>query len=77
MTESPSRFTVTQWLVCIIASIGFLFDTYELLMTPLVGVPAVAELLQVPANNPLVTKWINNMLWLSALCGDVFSLLND
>ena len=75
MTESPSRFTITQWLIITIAAIGFLFDTYELLMTPLVGVPAVAELLQVPANNPLVTKWMGNMLWLSALCGGVFGLL--
>src|SRR5438552_14639370 len=74
-TESSSRFTRTQWLICLIAAIGFLFDTYELLMTPLVGVPAIAELLQVPANNPLVTKWMGNILWLSALCGGVFGLL--
>jgi MFS family permease len=62
-------------LIITIAAIGFLFDTYELLMTPLVGVPAIAELLQVPANNPLVTQWMGNMLWLSALCGGVFGLL--
>lgn len=70
-----TRLTRTQWLICLIAAIGFLFDTYELLMTPLVGVPGIAELLQVPANNPLVTKWMGNMLWLSALCGGVFGLL--
>ena len=74
-TPSSQRFTTTQWLIITIAAIGFLFDTYELLMTPLVGVPAIAELLQVPANNPLVTKWTGNMLWLSALCGGVFGLL--
>ena len=73
--EPRPRLTTTQWLICAIAAIGFLFDTYELLMTPLVGVPAIAELLQVPANNPLVTKWMGNMLWLSALCGGVFGLL--
>jgi MFS family permease len=76
MTTSPnSRFTTTQWLIIAIAAIGFLFDTYELLMTPLVGVPAIAELLQVPPNNPLVTVWTGRMLWLSALCGGVFGLL--
>ncbi len=74
-TASHSRFTTTQWLVCLIAAIGFLFDTYELLMTPLVGVPAIAELLQVPPNNPLVTVWTGRMLWMSALCGGVFGLL--
>src|SRR5258706_164882 len=76
MEPQPSnRFTTTQWLIITIASIGFLFDTYELLMTPLVGVPAIAELLQVPPNNPLVTEWIGKMIWLSALCGGVFGLL--
>jgi len=44
----PSKLSLTAWLVLTIASIGFLFDTYELLMTPLVAVPAIAELLQLP-----------------------------
>lgn len=65
----------TRWLVLIIASIGFLFDTYELLMTPLVGVPAIAELLGLPPNNPIVTDWTGRMLWISALCGGVFGLM--
>src|SRR5437773_1322717 len=71
----PAKLTFTAWLVLIIASTGFLFDTYELLMTPLVGVPGIAELLQVPPNNPLVTQWMGNLLWLTALCGGVFGLL--
>src|SRR5262245_30322769 len=75
MSDNGTKFTRTQWLICLIAAIGFLFDTYELLMTPLVGVPAIAELLQVPANNPLVTEWMGKMLWMSALCGGVFGLL--
>src|SRR5258705_10755986 len=77
MTPPPGTFRLTpvQWLICAIAAIGFLFDTYELLMTPLVGVPAIAELLQVPPNNPLVTVWTGRMLWMSALCGGVFGLL--
>jgi MFS family permease len=65
----------TRWLVLTIASIGFLFDTYELLMTPLVGVPAIAELLALPPNNPIVTDWTGRMLWISALCGGVFGLM--
>ncbi len=71
----PERLSLTAWLVLIIASIGFLFDTYELLMTPLVGVPAIAELLQLPPNNPVVIRWFGNMLWITALCGGVFGLL--
>jgi MFS family permease len=39
-----SGLSTTQWLVCIIASIGFAFDIYELLMLPLIIKPAIAAL---------------------------------
>ena len=73
--ESKSQFSLTTWLIIIIASIGFLFDTYELLMTPLAAPPAIAELLDVPLNHPSVTYWTGNLLWISALCGGVFGLI--
>lgn len=75
MSSAPPKFTTTTWLIIIIASIGFLFDTYELLMTPLVAAPAIAELLKIPQNNPIVTDWVGRLLWISALCGGVFGLL--
>jgi MFS family permease len=68
-------FGLTQFLVLAVASIGFLFDTYELLMTPLVGVPAIAELMKLPPNNPNVTEWMGRMLWMTALCGGIFGLI--
>jgi MFS family permease len=75
-SPAPDRsFTLTQWLVLVVAAIGFLFDTYELLMTPLVGVPAIAELLKLPPNHPTVTEWMGRMLWMTALCGGVFGLI--
>ncbi len=45
--------TSTQWLICIIASIGFAFDIYELLMLPLVIKPAIASL-----SAPLVAELV-------------------
>jgi MFS family permease len=66
--------TFTQWLIIVIASIGFAFDTYELLMTPLAAPPAIAEILQVPLNHPSVTDWTGRLLWITALCGGVFGL---
>ncbi len=72
---SAPKLTTTHWLIIIIASIGFLFDTYELLMTPLVAAPAIAELLKIPQNNPIVTEWVGRLLWISALCGGTFGLL--
>jgi MFS family permease len=66
---------ITCVLVIIVASIGFLFDTYELLMTPLVLAPALSELLRVPPNHPQVTMWVGRVLWMTALCGGIFGLL--
>jgi MFS family permease len=40
---------ITKILVLTVAAIGFLFDTYELLMFPVIGADAVAELVYVPA----------------------------
>jgi len=74
-SSPPPKLTTTHWLIIVIASIGFLFDTYELLMTPLVAAPAISELLKLPANNPIVTSWVGSLLWISALCGGVFGLL--
>jgi len=73
--SSPSRtVNLTQWLIIIVASVGFLFDTYQLLMTPLVGPPAISELLKVPLSNQAVSDWMGKLLWYSALCGGAFGL---
>lgn len=79
-SASPAaKFSITQWLIIIIASIGFLFDTYELLMTPLVATSAIAELLNISPKDPTltatVTVWVGRLLWISALCGGIFGLL--
>src|SRR5271157_4587751 len=77
MTSPPAARPVglTAWLVVIVAAIGFLFDTYELLMTPLVLAPALSELLRVPPNHPDVTAWVGRVLWMTALSGGIFGLL--
>ena len=73
-TSTP-RLTLQQWLVLAIAAIGFLFDSYQLLMTPLVGVPGIAELLNLPRNSPHVTEVMGQLQWFSAACGGVFGFL--
>lgn len=82
---APGPFTTVQWLVCIIAAIGFAFDTYVLLMNPLILRPALAELLHVdplskdPAAarlaNDLILRWTGYVMWGSALCGGIFGML--
>ncbi len=41
---AAGRLSLTGWLVCAIAAIGFAFDIYELLMLPLIIKPAIQEL---------------------------------
>lgn len=56
MNSAPpaaSPLSSTQWLICVIASIGFAFDIYELLMLPLIIKPAIASL-----SAPLVQQLI-------------------
>ena len=49
---------ITRILVLAVAAIGFLFDTYELLMFPVIGADAVAELVYVPTPPvPTDPKW--------------------
>src|SRR5262245_44794690 len=74
-SPAAGKFTVTEWLILVVAAIGFLFDTYELLLLPLIAAPAIAEILQVPPNNPLVTDWVGRLLWIAALSGGVFGLI--
>lgn len=62
-------------LVLLVAAIGFLFDTYELLMFPVIGADAISELKKVPVESEVVRLWIGRMLWIAALCGGAFGLL--
>lgn len=81
--SGPARFTFTHALICIIASIGFAFDIYELLMLPLVIKPALAALggagpdgapLLTPGS-PGYTQWARMLFFIPALAGGVFGLL--
>ena len=74
-TQSSGLPPVTRWLVLLVAAIGFLFDTYELLMFPVIGAQALSELLRVPPTDDLVRLWSGRMLWIAALCGGIFGLL--
>jgi MFS family permease len=72
---SPGLPSVTRWLVLAVAAIGFLFDTYELLMFPVIGAQALSELLGVAPDSDPVRLWSGRMLWIAALAGGIFGLL--
>jgi MFS family permease len=72
---APSRLTPIQWLICGIAALGFAFDSYELLMLPLIVRPALTELLGVPGNSPSINNWVGIIFYAPAVAGGIFGLL--
>jgi MFS family permease len=74
-TTSPTRLTALQWLIAAIAAIGFLFDSYVLLVLPIIVRPALIELLKVPPNSPAINNWVGPLFYLPAVAGGVFGLL--
>ncbi|HMV84369.1 MAG TPA: MFS transporter [Blastocatellia bacterium] len=78
-TETSLRLTPIQWLICVIAVIGFAFDTYELLMLPLVLGPAVEAFSGLKAGTPeygkLLAHWRDLLFYVPAVCGGIFGLL--
>lgn len=70
--------TPSTWLILVIAVIGFAYDTYALLVMPLIARPALGELLGVDVNTASgsseVLIWTGRITWGSAICGGVFGL---
>jgi MFS family permease len=81
--SGPSISRNTVILICAIASIGFAFDIYELLMLPLIIKPALAALGGVGENglplltpgSPQYTSWARTLFFVPAIVGGVFGLL--
>lgn len=69
------RLTPVQWVICLIAILGFAFDTYELLMLPLIVRPALMELVQAKPGTPLFNEWVGRLFYIPALAGGIFGLL--
>ena len=74
-TSLSSRWTITHWLICGIAAIGFAFDIYELLMLPLVVRPALMELGNIAPGTPAFARWFGLLFYVPAVCGGIFGLL--
>ena len=69
------RLTVTEWLICFVAALGFAFDIYELLMLPLIVGPALLELAEREPGSPEFNQWVGLLFWLPAIAGGIFGLL--
>jgi MFS family permease len=73
--EPPQKLTLTHWLILVIASIGFAFDIYELLMLPLVLGPALAEWGITPGPNSSFQDWAGAMFYVPAFVGGICGLI--
>src|SRR5262245_12536627 len=72
---SASPLTPLQWLICAVAALGFAFDSYELLMLPIIARPALAELLHVAPNSLEVNSWVGTLQYVPAVAGGIFGLV--
>jgi MFS family permease len=69
------RMTPLQWLICLVASIGFAFDTYELLMLPLIVRPALVELSTAAPGSAEFNRWVGILFYVPAIAGGIFGML--
>src|SRR4029450_5078824 len=72
---SVSRLTPIQWLICIVAAIGFAFDIYELLMLQLIVRPALLELINAKPGTPAFNLGVGLLFWVPAMAGGIFGLI--
>lgn len=73
--ENSLRLTKVQWLICIIAVIGFAFDTYELLMLPLIIRDSVMKLGGYAFGSAEYNYWRDLFFYVPAVSGGIFGLL--
>ena len=74
-SEKMAPLTPIQWLICVIAVIGFAFDTYELLMLPLIIRPALEGLGGFKFGSPDYNHWRDLFFYVPAISGGIFGLL--
>jgi MFS family permease len=63
-----------RWLILIIASIGFAFDIYELLMLPLILGPSLKELLNLTPGDKEFSYYFTLLFYVPAFAGGIFGL---
>src|SRR5215469_18973548 len=75
VTAVRAPFTPIQWLVCVVAAIGFAFDICEIVILPLVLRPAFASLGKLGSGTREFNLWAGMFFFIPAAAGGVFGLL--
>src|SRR6476659_9301885 len=71
----PSRLTAVQWVICAVAALGFAFDTYHILVLPLIVGPALLELGKLRPGTPEFNSWVGLLFYVPAVAGGIFGLI--
>ena len=73
--QMTPRLTAIQYVICAVACLGFAFDSYELLMAPLVVGPALGRLANLKPGTPEFNHWFGLLFYIPALAGGFFGLI--
>src|SRR2546423_6118596 len=73
----PNKLSITpvQWVICVVAAIGFAFDIYALLVLPLIVRPALMELGKLKPGTPEFNSWVGLLFYVPAMAGGVFGMI--
>src|SRR6266404_9545001 len=69
------RITPIQWVICVVAAIGFAFDIYALLVLPLIVRPALMELGKLKPGTPDFNSWVGMLFYVPAMAGGIFGMV--
>lgn len=69
------QMSMTEWLICAIACVGFAFDTYTLLVLTLIVRPALTQMLPADSGPVLFNQWVGILFYIPAIAGGMFGLL--
>src|SRR5436190_3113763 len=78
MTSAPPNklsITPVQWVICVVAAIGFAFDIYALLVLPLIVRPALMELGKLKPGTPDFNSWVGMLFYVPAMAGGIFGMV--
>src|SRR3989454_8289486 len=74
-SSTKLRITPIQWVICIVAAIGFAFDIYALLVLPLIVRPALMELGKLKPGTPEFNHWVGLLFYIPAMAGGIFGMI--
>lgn len=75
MESTRRKLTATEWLICAVASIGFAFDIYTILVGPLIIGPALQEMAKLKPGTPEFNNWVAWLFWVPAIAGGFFGMV--